>query len=375
MFCKGCKALIKDEYAFCPVCGKATKPAPRIRKYRPKGSGSVRKLPGNRKRPYQARKDGVSLGTFETEMAASLCLLQYQEKTVTQLDNITLGQLYERWKTTDWYLKLSKDMQNNYKAAWKRLSMHQHQRIKDLKTSHYQMAIDKVKSEGLQRDSCEKLRSLISVLCQYAMSDDIIDRNYSEGLQLPEKVKSIKRNFTDEEILTLFYNDHIPDACIVLCLLYTGMRESEFFSIKKSDVTLGNVPYMVGGSKTEGGRNRVIPIRSEIVDYITNFYKTTPGEYLICTSTGKKIDRNNFIKRQFYPLLDKLKIQYKDETGKNVLTPHRTRHTFIAENIKAGVKPEVLTKVVGHSNYSTSVDKYNTYIDIEYILHEMQKGL
>lgn len=55
--------------------------------------------------------------------------------------------------------------------------------------------------------------------------------------------------------------------------------------------------------------------------------------------------------------------------------PHRTRHTYITESIKAGVKPEILSKVVGHANYATSVDKYNKYVDIDYLLSQIQKGM
>lgn len=152
------------------------------------------------------------------------------------------------------------------------------------------------------------------------------------------------------------------------------MRKGELFQMLKENVHLKE-QYMIGGLKTESGKNKTIPIRSEISEYIEYFYNKGNSIYLISNAKGEMFDNNNFLKRNFYPLLDKLKINYKNENGDNVLTPHRTRHTYIAESIKAGVKPEILSKIVGHSNYATSVDKYNKYVDIEYLLSQIQKGM
>lgn len=374
MFCKKCKALINDTYNFCPACGKETNPEPKIKGRRPKGGGCVSKLYGKRNKPFRAIKNGICLGTFESEREASICLLQYQEKNVTSLENITLLELYGKWQQTEWYEKLSKSTKGNYSAVLPRLSDLYNCKIKDLKTSHYQSAIDKAKENGTKQRTFETLKTLISVLCKFAMSDDIISRNYAISLRIPETKSITKRNFTDEEILTLFYNDHDETARIILCLIYTGMREGEFLGMLKKDVFLDK-HYMVGGLKTESGKDRAIPIRNEITEYIEHFYNSSTSEYLVHNLKGNKIDKDNFRKLKYYPLLDKLKINYKNEDGKNVLTPHRTRHTFIAENIKAGVKPEILTKIVGHSKYSTSVEKYNKYVDMEYILSQIQRGM
>lgn len=375
MKCKKCKTMINKSHNFCPVCGRETKPLPKAKPRRPKGSGSVYKLAGNRSKPYVAMRHKVCLETFATENEASLFLLNSQDYREIILAKLTLEELYERWTDTEWYNALSNDAKASYKAAWGRLSMHAKERVSDLKTSHYQMVIELIKEQGFQRDTCEKARSLISNLCKFAMQDDIIDKNYADGLMLPAKTHTQKRNFTDEEILTLFYNDEDRDARIVLCLIYSGLRESELFKMEKENVYLEK-RYMKGGSKTTAGKERIIPIRNEIIKYITEFYETpSNSKYLIPSPLGTKYDRSNFIKRNFYPLLDRLKINYKDEEGNNILTPHRTRHTFVEGNIKAGVKPEVLTKIVGHSNFSTTVDKYDKYTDVDYIVKEAQKGL
>lgn len=131
---------------------------------------------------------------------------------------------------------------------------------------------------------------------------------------------------------------------------------------------------MIGGAKSKVGTDRVIVIRDEIYSYIVDFMQE-PGEYLISSPTGRKINSDNFRRRNFYELLDRMGFDYNYENGNNLLTPHRTRHTYINESIMAGVKPEELRRLVGHANYSTSVDKYDDVVNVDFLKKEAKKGL
>lgn len=375
-YCKKCNNLLIASFQFCPACGEPInkKNMPKAKR-RPKGAGCIRKKNNLRNKPYEVRKDGKFLGYFETEKDAQLFLLGYVNKTITDFENITLGEIYERWKETDKYENLSHHTKNNYNSAWTRLEPQKKIKMRDIRTSHLQKAIELAKEQGHGRDTCEKIRSLASVLCQFAMKDDIISRNYALQLELPKKVITKKQNFTEDDILKLFYAEHERDARIILCLIYTGTRINEFFTILKENVNIEK-GYMIGGIKTEAGKDRVIPIRSEIMPYIIDFMNENPkSKYLVCNEAGRKMDSSNFTSRNYYPMLDKVGIEYKDENNKNLLTPHRSRHTYISESIKAKMAPEALMKIVGHSNYSTSVNKYDELVDIDYLKKEAQKGL
>lgn len=376
MVCKKCKAAIQDVYNFCPSCGAPTRKPDVVKKHRrPNNSGCIYRLSGKRQKPWAIRKNGVELGTFASKKEAELALLDYLRRDVSELTNLTLAQLYERWQSTETFQQLAKDTRQSHASAWKWLSFLGEKKVRALKVQDYQQAIQHVIDAGMQRDICEKIRNLVSRLCQLAMRYEIIDRNYALLLELPKKIKSEKRNFTEEEILQLFYADHNPVARMILCLIYTGMRPAELFQIKKADTYLEE-GYLVGGSKTEAGRNRKIPIREEILPYLRDFMAQQPDSpYLISGQKGGAIDRGNFTKRMFYPLLDQLGIPYRNENGQNVLTPNRCRHTYIAQSIKAHVAPEALTKIVGHSTYTTSVDKYNDVVDLDYLKQESKKGL
>ena len=135
-------------------------------------------------------------------------------------------------------------------------------------------------------------------------------------------------------------------------LLATGMRIGELFNLPLKDY---HGDYVIGGEKTKAGKNRIIPIRPEGQEYFAYFAKKANGSLLISGYDGQKVPAN-FRRREYYPLLEKLKIEKK--------TPHATRHTYATRAVKEGLAPEYLQKILGHANYATTADVY-THIDAE----------
>ena len=134
-----------------------------------------------------------------------------------------------------------------------------------------------------------------------------------------------------------------------MILIYTGFRINELFNITKNNVNLSDL-YLIGGSKTESGKNRLMPINEKITDFILYFYNKSDSQYLIPNEDGGKKDAGNFRKREFYPFLSSLNI-----TG---ITPHCTRHTFATLGQAAGIAPEDMIKLIGHADYSTTTENY-----------------
>lgn len=370
--CKKCGSLLPVKFAFCPSCGRATGDLPKSNRRRPKGSGSVFKLSGKRSQPWAAKLDGKMIGYFSDRSAAEVYLAG---KLCAKPEMLALSvqKIYDRYTSSTAYNRLTEGSKKNVQTAWKRFDSVQNKKMRDMKTTDFQNLINAANEDGCGRDGCSKIKSLASALCQNAMLDDIITRDYSDGVELPEHILYVKRrNFTQEEILNLLYHDTDRDARIVLTMIYTALRLGELFDIEKENVHLEEW-YMVGGGKTDAGTDRIVPIKEEIQPYIIEFMQES-GKYLISTVTGKKMHESNFRNRGFYPLLDRLGFDYKDENGHNVLTPHRSRHTYISESIAAGVKPEVLRLVVGHARYATSVSKYGNETRLEVLHKEVKKS-
>lgn len=93
----------------------------------PNGFGSVYKLPGNRRKPWIARKttgwtpEGkqkyYTIGYYKTREEAISALTEYNKNPIGERKDITLKELYEEWSHSK-YPKLGAKTVQTYKTAW-----------------------------------------------------------------------------------------------------------------------------------------------------------------------------------------------------------------------------------------------------------------
>lgn len=410
MLCCRCKKEILHESVFCNFCGKRqiTVSAPQAkRRRRPKGSGTVYKMGGNRKKQYVAAKDGKILGWFATAGEAVLFLDNVNSNSLdTQLINYTLQQVFDSFtQNSPKYKKLTQESQDGLKTAWSRIEHLANKKALEVTVVDYQNAIDasmiipkyKIYSEQelqalrpnlrqqailrqanppkptpLGYDGKNRIKQLVSHLYAEMMRLQITKENLSNLLVLPSNESQSKmRNFTDDEIKLLKENDTDNMVKMILVYIGSGMRLNELLKLRKDNVNLDE-KILTGGSKSEAGRNRVVPIRSDIFSYVEFLYLSS-NNYLFENEKTKAPYSSDLFRSKFYKKLEAIGIVYQNESGANTLTPHRTRHTFTANAIQSGVAPEALTKVAGWSKYDVAVNKYANSLDIDFLRDEMEK--
>lgn len=358
MLCIKCKKEIADGSVFCNWCGKKQSvPKKRSRK-RANSQGSVYKLSGTRTRPWVAvlpckyneerKAKRTVLGYYESKTAALNDLNNAVAVNVSDRVDMTLERCYEEWSST-YFSGIQEPRINAYKTTWKKFQSLYKKRIKDLRANDIQRIIDGIEKTGKGLSACKEIKQLYGQLCRYAMSLDIIYQDYSKFLKLPKREKKEKKVFTADQI-ELIYNEAKSgnETAMIICILvYTGFRINELFSIKNEQVNVEE-GYMIGGEKTDAGKNRLIPFNDKIINFIQKFHAKN-HEYLISVN-GSEVDSNNFRKHEFYPFLEMLGI-----TG---ITPHCTRHTFATLGQAAGIKSEDMIKLIGHTDYSTTTENY-----------------
>ena len=133
-------------------------------------------------------------------------------------------------------------------------------KMADIKTMHFQKLIDTAIAQNKSRSTCEKIKQLASQLCKWAMQNDVINKNYATFVEIKAKESTKKEPFKQEELKAIwnyYQSTKNVDAACILLLCHTGLRINEFLSMKKSDYYDG---CLHGGSKTEKGKDRIIPI-------------------------------------------------------------------------------------------------------------------
>ena len=266
---------------------------------------------------------------------------------------LTLEQIYSEWSTL-YFRKVGRKSREGYENAWRTLRFLEQYAMSDIKISDYQLAMDTLqnKSRSLQN----KLLLLIGQLCKYAVTVHRLDViNPSPYLILDGVQPKSREIFSDEEISRLFLYAQANErfSCTareVLILIFTGLRPEELFGVEKNDVSLQYHFLFTWGSKTDAGKERIIPLIPQIMPYVFSFYFARGQEnYLITSPRGYRVRIDNWRNRQFYPLMKELGINCADTPRRMV--PYCCRHTYASLADRAGVDKDTIIKIVGHTSY------------------------
>ena len=211
---------------------------------------------------------------------------------------------------------------------------------------------------------------------------NVISTNTAELIDIEKIVKfrNEKDIFSSQELEVLWQHADEKNVQYILFMVYSGFRISGFLSLDIRNINMGE-NYMIGGVKTEAGRNRIVPIHPLIKNILAGFMaeakertEKLPEDsphLLIANKAGKKYDYRNFTERIFLPTLVDLHIipEYRkgklDENGIKIeerqkprLTPHCTRHTFASLMDSAGMDKNILARIIGHTDPKTTNEYY-----------------
>lgn len=307
----------------------------------------------------QCRKETPEYGEF-------CCCSGHQLAEKQKYPFYTLGQAFYNWKLFH-YPHIGTKGKESYDLAWKRLSVYEDVPMTQLYTEHYQRVLNDNYANA-SRSSQEKYQQLCGQLCKFAMAHNLINVNYAQFLILNGYVGERREIFDDEKILRLVnyaeskLNNDWRTARIILCLIFSGYRPEEFFSLKRENV-FPKEGYMIAGSKTAAGKNRMVPIARVVKKYILEWYlSTSAGDYLVRNADGGRMNLTNFRIRKVYPLFAELGfndpyfVGIKDYKPKYLI--YCTRHTFASFSHRAGIKDEILIKMIGHTNFEFTSKTY-----------------
>lgn len=106
-----------------------------------------------------------------------------------------------------------------------------------------------------------RIRSIFIGMLDFAVEYELIDRNYAKDVNIHDKKVEHRphMSFSEDELALLWDSLDVPYVDVLLIQCYTGMRPQELGLIEISNVDL-DTGFIVGGIKTDAGKNRVIPI-------------------------------------------------------------------------------------------------------------------
>ena len=333
----------------------------------PNGIGTITKLKQRLRKPYRARKlVGEVLDEQTMKVRRIYRTVGYYENRKDALDALmadgcvstqdlplTFKNVFDQWSARH-FQTVSRRSATNYTHAFRQFEVLNDRAFRDLKAADYETAAKDTPP------SVNKLcKVLLSQLYQYAIRNEIVEKDYSKLVRLDTKTeKKEKRPFSPDEVKRLWDMPSDTLRNIVLIGIYSGFRPQELLELDTADITDG---CFVGGMKTENGKNRLVPIHPIILPLVeterlksANFESTR----LFSNTRGRKFSYQDFL-YWFKP-------RFPDHT------PHEMRHSFATYARRSGMDATIIKRIMGHSLKDLTEEVY-THVDADILIAEMQK--
>lgn len=277
---------------------------------------------------------------------------------------VTFQEVYEHW-SKEKFPTISDSNVKGYEASYKVCRTLYNKVFKEMKLADLQFVVDTC---GKNYPTLKKLKSLFSQLYDYAMKNDICNKDYSEFVDIAKfkdknPDKRSRNKFTKAEVKRLWELAEDPYYQIVLMLIYNGCRISEFLDLKKENIHLDDQYFDVIASKTENGLRKV-PIADKVLSFYKAWFEGSQYEYLLHPPDHKHFDYRNYYDSYFTPLMEQIGFDHK---------PHDTRHTCISVLTEAHVDRTVIKKIVGHAGAMMLTERVYTHLDIETLVEAVNK--
>ena len=323
---------------------------------------------------------------FPTYHDAYEALMEYNKNPYDLEPSITANELYEKWTAQYFKTLRAGSSARAVDTAWKYCSAIYDMRVRDIRARHIKGCMEngKIMINGKEQTPNafmkNKIKSLFNLMLDYALEYELVDRNYARTFSLTEEtlkaIQTVKNEhiaFTKEEMRLLW--EHVSDklfADVILIQCYSGWRPQELGLIELKSVDLQK-RIIIGGIKTQMGRNRIVPIHSRIMHLVRRRYNEAirlDSPYLFNYTNPNRLHKSMMLtypryRESFYMIRDELKLDPRHR-------PHDGRKHFVTMAKQYGVDEYAIKYIVGHK-ISDITEKVYTQRDIDWLKGEIEK--
>ena len=326
----------------------------------------------------------------DAETYLSKTLTEISSGTFIEASPTTIDAYLEKWLKTAARPRLRDNTYREYGGLIDRYikPVLGDKRLSDLRPLDVQAFYSSLSERGLSPRTIRFTHSVLASAFKQAVRWRMLAHNPCDSVELPRKAGKEMQSLTPAEA-TCFLKEAASDRWFALFVLAlaTGLRPSEYFGLKWSDVDLEHGLVTVqrsliwrsyksgdwyfGEPKTPRSRRR-IPLPASVVRALSEHRRRQAEERLkagpayqnldlvFATGEGQPLIRLNVIQKHFKPILKRAKLP-------ETLRLYDLRHTCATLLLAANENPKVVSERLGHSSITLTMDIYS------HVLPDMQQ--
>lgn len=290
---------------------------------------------------------------------------------------MTFYELYEIWKSTKGlYVKRSTISVYELSLRNRILPALGSMDIAEIKTHTLQAFLNELISSGLSIKSAQDTMIVVKMILRHGADIDLVPyRKFN--LKYPsrniDETKAIETYTTEEQkkIVQYVISNPAPRNLGILIALCTGMRIGELCALKWENVDIENRLIKVRSTvsriyEVSEGRpqthiefsrpktidsNRDIPIQRDLYGILKKYRSVANNDYFVISGSDHLSEPRTY--RNYYRdfILNKVKLG-------RCIKFHGLRHTFATRLIENGAEVTAVSKIMGHSDVSITMNLY-----------------
>ena len=343
---------------------------------------------------YQGKSYTVH-GKTITETQKNMTDLKYklEHGVYVSKKQITLNDWFETWMEEYKKNRIKRGTYENYKKNFygiiKRRFNLGNVQLTDIRGEHIQKLYNDLVKEGYALSTIKIVSAVLNGCMQQALRNGLIERNPVKLAELPRQTEKATRQAMTREQQALFM-EYAKESYLYnfyAVMLRTGMRNGEMRGLKYTDIdkkknvirvqrTLKYIEgegYFEDTPKTRTSK-RDIPLTAATLQMLEEqrkfwgFKVEKMDRYLFCNEIGEPLSRAR-VRAETDRIVKRIRAAGHDFPH---ITPHVFRHTFATRAIEAGMQPQVLKTILGHSSLAMTMDLYSHVLP-ETRAEEMEK--
>ncbi len=198
----------------------------------------------------------------------------------------------------------------------------------------------------------------ISAFLKWCVDQEYISKNPTDNIPKPKVPRRVPKHLSEVQARELllwtenypyFYEDEKNRAIAIIAMfIFTGVRFRELLNIKTSHVDLESAILLVEQGK--GGKERIIPLNNKLIRFLRKYLQQRKKNNNKCPYFFTSLKQD---KKMSMSVIHRLVKKLRTASG-IYFFPHLLRHTFAVMMLEGGANIYSLSKLMGHSDISTT---------------------